>query len=400
VGLGRRRLAALGPRSAAARPFWTLVAIRAAVWAGAALALLWAPAPVAGGNPDFRAYEALTDLLFGAFATWDAGWFLHVAEHGYDSEQSTAFFPLYPLAVRAVAAVTGSTAVAGVLLSLAAAGLAAVALARLARPLLGERGASDTVLLLALWPVAFVFTALYSEGLFLALAAGAFLAAVRRRPWLAAGLAALAVATRPVGLALLPALALLLWPRGPLRLAPLALVPLPLVAFGLFLERRFGSWRVTLDAQREFWQREQPALGPAGGLWESARAAWDGTAQLLLHLPRTGETFDRFDQLAVWYVLHFLLLAAAVWLTWVAWRRLGPAYGLYSAAFLAIVLASPSDWFPLMSLPRFLLGDFPLVLALAAVLEGRPRARTAVLVAFAAAGGAAAVAFSRGIWVA
>ena len=74
---------------------------------------------------------------------------------------------------------TGSELVAGVLISLAAGAVAAWVLAQLARPLLGERGAHDVVLYFALYPVGFVFTSLYSEGLFLALAAGSFLAATR-----------------------------------------------------------------------------------------------------------------------------------------------------------------------------------------------------------------------------
>ena len=97
--------------------------------------------------------------------------------------QAAAFFPLFPAAAHALAWVTGSTLVAGVLISLAAgAAAAAWALAEIARPLLGERGAHDAVLYLALYPVGFVLTALYSDGLFLALAAGSFLAAMRGRP--------------------------------------------------------------------------------------------------------------------------------------------------------------------------------------------------------------------------
>lgn len=392
-------------RSADTRLALELLGIRTVFWVGAALALVWSPSLVAGGNPDFRAYEARSDLLFGTFAQWDAGWFLHIAERGYDSQQAAAFFPLYPLLVHALAAVTGSTVVAGVLLSLASAAVAAVVLARLARPLLGERGARETVLLLALYPVAFVFTALYSDALFLALSAGAFLAAVRQRPWLAGVLGALAVGTRSLGLALLPALLLLLWPRerSPrelLRPLPLLLLPAAVGAFALYLERRVGNASAFLDAQSSFWQRHTPALGPLGGLWEAAESAYHGAAQLGLHLPRTGEQLDRFDQIALWFVLHFALLAGAAWLTWVAWRRLGPAFGLYSLTTLLVVLSNPSDWFPLQSLPRFLLADFPLFLALASLTLERPRLRGAVLASFAGAGAVAAVAFSRHVWVA
>ena len=86
--------------------------------------------------------------------------------------QAAAFFPVYPAAVHALAWLTGSKLVAGVLISLAGGGVAAWALAEIARPLLGARGAHDAVLYLALYPIGFVFTSLYSEGLFLALAAG------------------------------------------------------------------------------------------------------------------------------------------------------------------------------------------------------------------------------------
>src|SRR4029450_307173 len=99
----------------------------------------------------------------------------------------------------------------GPLLSLLAAGIGAVLVAWIARVALGERLAQDSVLYLALYPVAFVFTSAYSEGLFLALSAGAFAAAMQRRSLLAGVLAALAVATRLIGIALVVPLGLLLW---------------------------------------------------------------------------------------------------------------------------------------------------------------------------------------------
>jgi hypothetical protein len=103
---------------------------------------------------------------------------------------------------------------------------------------------------------------------------------------------------------------------------------------------------------------------------------------------------------ATWNVVQFALLVAAIWLTWVAWTRLGTAFGLYSAGVLAIVLAAPAQLSPLVSFPRFLLADFPLFIALAAVVQSRPRLRTSVLLLFAGVAAVAAVAFSRKIWVA
>jgi hypothetical protein len=90
----------------------------------------------------------------------------------------------------------------------------------------------------------------------------------------------------------------------------------------------------------------------------------------------------------------------ALWLTVVAWRRLGPAFGLYSAASIALFLSTPADLVPLVSEPRFLLADFPLFLALGGLTERRPRLRLTLLCAFSAVGAVAAVAFSRGAWIA
>ena len=257
-----------GLRPVSPRPARTLVSIRVAIWVGTALTLLWAP--LRGTQiPPFRAYDARTDLLFGTFAHWDAQWFLHIAEHGYDSRQATSFFPLYPLLVHGLAFVTRSAVVAGVLISLVAAAAAAVALVRIARPLLGPAGATDALLLVALYPLAFVFTAPQSDALFLALAAWSFVLALEGRPLKAGVLGGLAVATRLIGLALLPALLVLLWPRARtrralLRPAPILLLPLALGLYALYLHVHVGDALAFQHAQQVFWLRRTPTLGPRG----------------------------------------------------------------------------------------------------------------------------------------
>ena len=390
----------LGPR---AEPAWTLVGIRVAYWVGAALALLWLP--LHSQIAPFRAYEGRTDLLFNTFAQWDAQWFVHIADHGYDSKQATSFFPLYPLLVHALSWVVRSTVVAGVLLSLVAAGVAAVLLVEIARPVLGPGGARDLLLLVALYPLAFVFTAVQSDALFLALSAGAFLAALRGRAWIAGICGGLAVATRLVGLALLPALLLLLWPRRRrelVRLAPLLLIPDALAAYMLYLHEHVGDWLAFQHAQQIYWLRTTHKLGPLSGLWESIQSGRRGAAELVLHLPRgqgAPAGYTAREQVATWNAIHLLLLLVALVLTWVAWKRLGPAFGLYSLATLALVLLSPPAYFPLASFDRYLLADFPVFLALAALLRDHPRARQIVLFTFAAVGAVAAVGYSRKVWI-
>jgi hypothetical protein len=160
----------------------------------------------------------------------------------------------------------------------------------------------------------------------------------------------------------------------------------------LYLHRHYGDAFAFADAEAVFWQRHTPALGPLEGLWDAARSAQQGLGQLVLHLPSDG-AYTRNDMWATWNVVQFVLLVLAGWLTWVAWRRLGMAYGLYSLATLVIALSSPAAVVPLVSLPRFLLADFPLFIVLA------PYARV-LAPTFAAIGAATAIAFAHGRWVA
>ena len=141
-----------------------------------------------------------------------------------------------------------------------------------------------------------------------------------------------------------------------------------------------------------------PRPGRSAGLWEAVSQGYHGVAQVVLHLGR-GSHVSNADEIGTRNAVHLALLLAAIWLTWVAWRRLGPAAGAYSVAYLAILLSSTVPYFPLVSLPRYVLGDFPLFLALASVTERRPTARLVVLIGFAAVGAAAAIAFSRNVWV-
>jgi hypothetical protein len=390
-----------------ARPFWTILWVRVLFWAITVLSLLWAP--IRHGFPRYDAYEARSDLVFGAFAHYDAEWFLRIVKHGYDVVETSAFFPGYPLVTKGVSFVFGSVLVSGVLVSLAATGLAAVFLYRIGAPVIGEAAASDAVLFFALYPCSFVFTAAYSDGLFVALVTGSFLAATRKRPLLAGFCAAAAVATRLAGLALVPPLILLLWPAGrSLREIgrPLPVVVLPLAALGgymAYLGRHFGDADAFVHVLDVHWHRHLETLGPISGLWHSLSSGWHGAVELVRHLPAgTGAPhgFPSRDQLASWNVLHLLVLVAVLWLTWVAWKRLGPALGLYAICMDVLLLSNTVDVVPLLSFPRYVLGNFPLFIALAAELRDRPRARQTVLIGLAALGAVAAVAFSRGTWIA
>jgi hypothetical protein len=253
--------------------------------------------------------------------------------------------------------------------------VAAWALAEIARPILGRRGANDVVLYLALYPVGFVFTALYSDGLFLALAAGSFLAATRGKAVTAGVLGGLATGTRLLGLALVPALVVLLWrgrdPRSLSRLAPVLLLPAAVGLYALYLNSTLGDpWAFT-NAQAD-WDRGASPLGPLAGLRDAVLAAGRG-ARDLLNLPATPGHDER---VALWNLSHLGLL--------VAQRGSRGSRGAASdnvRAVLPTALAIPSRSRPRIPSrqPRASSRRLPLFLALASLTLDHPRAREATL---------------------
>jgi hypothetical protein len=196
-----------------------------------------------------RGLGSLGGLLAAPAARWDAAWYMVIAHYGYRPDlgpftsSRTAFFPLYPLGLGAISALGVPPIAAGVLLSVVALALALYGIYRLTTLELGRAGtgsrvgaagrteieghagarsrmgATNTaeaarlaVLVTAFAPMAFFFSAVYSESLYLALSVGVFLCA-RRGRWAWVGvLGALATATNGAGIVLLlPAGMIYVW---------------------------------------------------------------------------------------------------------------------------------------------------------------------------------------------
>jgi hypothetical protein len=83
----------------------------------------------------------------------------------------------------------------------------------------------------------------------------------------------------------------------------------------------------------------------------------------------------------------------------VAWRRFGAPYGVFALLSLAIPLSLPAEELPLLSMSRFGLVVFPLVLALAA-LTARQRLHDAVVTVSSLLLGVAVVQWALWQWVA
>lgn len=259
---------------------------------------------------------------------WDAVHYLRIARAGYPAVASAAddgFFPLLPALLRLAGG--SDWAAVGLAFVFGLAGL--VVLAALTTRVLGREAAVRVTWVAAFWPAALVLSAVYTEGLFLALGAGALWAAWRgRAPW-AAGLGLAAGLLRPNGVMLALPLLLLL-PAGRARLAALAPVA-GAAAFAAYL------WMLTGDP-----------LAFAGSQ-AANHSVLPGRPLARLLTPDSGELVG----------LGFLVLAAvaAIWL-WRqpqlgAWRTAGP---LTVLALLAAPLASGS----LASFGRYTMVAFPI----------------------------------------
>jgi hypothetical protein len=384
---------------------------RAAIWAAAIFALFTFqpnrnPLAYRWDNPKLtHDLGAITDV----WARWDSVWFLRVAEHGYSSSASwdTAFYPLYPGLVALLGTIFfGHYVVAGLVISLGASLGAFVLLHRLAEERLGAEGARRTVLYLAVFPMSLFLIAVYSESLFLLLAVAAFVLAERGR-WLPAwGVAGLAILTRIAGVALLPALAVMAW-RSPDRRRALAGPALPVVMFAAYpayLAASTGNAWAFVSAQKH-WSRHLSYAGPLGGIWQGLQGGWAAIEQFASgshthnYWPAVSITDSDPMRTAAINLGALLFLVLFLWLSVVAWRRLGTAYGLYCLVSLAIPLSVPSSRWPLYSMPRFGLVAFPIFLALA-VVGGRPRLHTAILATSAILLGVAVSQWALWQWVA
>ena len=342
--------------------------------------------------------------FLGYWAYWDGAWYSQIATEGYGERapESTAFFPLYPVLVRFGTALPGGPALWGVLISLLCTVLAFFFVYRVAEKFYDARAARAATLALAFFPTAFFMNAVYTEALFLALTAGAMWAASVRRDLLLAGVfGALAAATRNVGVLLLIPL-FLEWLRyrhefGMRGLAGLSLVLLGLAAYALFLWRRFGEPFLFAWQQEDYWQRE--LTNPLTTAVEAWRAAGEGAGYLLdpstLFLdPSATPALDASNALNLAFLSFFLVVVIAGLFV------LPPGLSLYAVVVVLLPVLTPAPRFPLMSMPRFVLGTFPVFLVLGYLLS---RGRT-LLVLWLVVGGGAGIAltalFTTWRWVA
>ena len=342
-----------------------------------------APVRAVGDTP--VPMSGLARYVIEPLANWDGQWYTMLARYGYWARDpvrdpaAAAFWPLYPLLLRFGATLTGwSPATVGVLLSNVAFLFALVVLHRLIRLDYGAAVAGRAVWGLALFPVAFFFSAVYTESLFLLLIVGAVYCGRLERWRGAAMLGFLAALTRNTGvLVLLPLGGLLVrhygpdprrWWRMALPLAPIPLAPALFMGYQWWVS---GDFFLTLHVQHKFTRAPMPPWNAAfhgfrrfDPLWFRESVCLTTPGQIgpvacVAELRRQAIPYNQALMLVVFLLLPTLL------------RRVWPGYGLFVLAGLAVPLSNPWGADPFVTMPRFAMVLFPLFIALGLVLRHR-----------------------------
>lgn len=392
-----------GTKTAQAGEVWafvlTVFALSRLLFMGAgALAVSYLPEALPAGDP----LEPPGFLNY--WAHWDGAWYSEIATQGYveRAPESTAFFPLYPMLVKLGSVLPGGPALWGVLISLLCTVFALFFVYRIAEDLYGVRAARIATLALAFFPTAFFLNAAYTEALFLALTAGAVWAARVRRNLLLAGLlGALAAATRNLGVLLVIPL-FFEWLRlrrefGVRGLAGLALVPAGLAGYAIFLRERFGDPLIFARQQSAYWEREP--TNPLTTMEKAWHTAGNGIkyvidpSALFLNSP-AGPSLEASNTLNLAFLIFFLLLMLA------GFAVLPPGLSLYTSLIVLLPVLTPAPEFPLMSLPRFMLGAFPVFLVLGYLLSRSRPALVLYLLLSSGLGVSLTLLFTSWRWVA
>lgn len=376
-------------------------------WRGSLLAALpvWTTAYVAWVAVTYLAWAVLSrpessspsvaELLPTSWQRYDFQRFVTIAQDGYATDQSPAFFPLYPLLIRGLDPVLpGGPFLAALVLSAAALLGALVMLHRLVDSEWGADVARRAIWLLMAFPTAYYLGLGYNTSLFLGFSV-ACLYLVRRGHWWAAGaVGGLATLTRSGGVLLGAVFAYeYLRVRGfrpsAIRWNALAvlLIPAGLAVYAAYLWSARGDALAFVHAQGE-WSRS------LDWPWTSLV----NTVEYLGNRPRyTGLHVLAFLDPVVLLITVALLVACFVG----PWRMrrdqlVFPLYGVLLVLFMISFPPDPNLRHPLMSVSRLSLEVIPIFIVLARIRWLRhPYTHIALVVQ-----AALLIHFSRGGWVA
>lgn len=295
---------------------------------------------------------------------WDSSWYLSIVGNGYvpsaelsESYSNLAFFPLYPYLVKALTVWLPGflqqqpvLILVGLLLSNLCFIFALFGIYELAQRYWSCDTAEKTVLLMLCLPGAYIFSAFYTESLFLFLIVFAFLAAEKEQWLWAALLSMLASLTRTNGILILVPMLWLYMSKRHWKLAEMkpdilwfSLPPLGVVLHFFHLYRLTGNFFASFEAQKA-WGRTV------------------GSSSLMEFFSPLLETNNQVAVIDLCIISFFLIVAIIMLIKFPQ-----KAYGIYAVLSVLVVFNSGR----LFSMTRYVVVTFPVVLSLAASLKKR-----------------------------
>ncbi|MBS2539686.1 hypothetical protein KGQ20_43785 [Catenulispora sp. NF23] len=299
--------------------------------------------------------QSLNVLVHTPPHAWDSTFYIEVARGGYQRGFDYAFFPLYPVLLRGVETVSGlSYLQAGVLASVIAGTVAALGIRFVGERVAGPRAGLVLVALFALAPTAVVQVAPYGDVLFVAFAAWA-LHALLRRAWLTAGvLAFFGGLTRPSASALIATVglvalvAIIRRQDGWRPWAGAAIAPLGMLGYMAAVGRHFGHLDAYFKVQRSLWNN----------WFDGGATTFDEFSKLVdgrLDNPSTMELIAILAMVTVPFLLALMIRRELPW-----------ELVAYCALVAVLVLGSHRS---ITTTPRELMPAFPLLIPVARTLS-------------------------------
>ncbi len=303
---------------------------------------------------------------FQAWLRWDSGWYVRIIKDGYAyssclhdgdpcQQSSIAFFPLFPMLSRLPMKLGFSMSVSTFIVSHVALIFALWGLHRLATKLIGPDGALPAMAALVVFPMSIFLSAAYAEALLIAFGVWAYVYFEEDRPLLAAICIGFAAATRSHGSLLAFGLVVgaVLKRRWLMAFAISVATTLVMGTYMTWLQLTYGDALAFAHARK--------AWGYVGPAWGHVKYYYESTVRGDFALEGWGD------------------LAAAPWLLVIgilAWRRFGPAYGVFVLAIFATAAQAGQLW----ALGRIALCAIPAFLIIAQWAM-KPKVRVALLAA-------------------
>jgi len=290
------------------------------------------------------------------WGVWDSGWYLPLAKYGYSNvisnrlatagQANYAFFPLYPLLMNLLEKIVRDYYISGLLVANLSLIIACVYLYKLARLDFDHSTAIRSIQYCLLWPVAFIFSGVFTESLYLAFAVAAFYYA-RKKSWLSAcALGFFLALTRSLGvLIILPLLYEYLkttsfdYKNIGKETFYFLLIPAGVALFSYYNYILTGDALAFLKIQYA-WGRH---------IADPLRLIWGG----LFH----GDINSIFNSIFTLAVIALVIIF---------YKRIRASYLIFAAYSVLVPLLSGLE-----SMPRYMLVIFPLFILLAQVSKNR-----------------------------